>query len=222
MAWKFMLKLPGLFLLLIFSPTRFIIDMWKRCSKSSSSRGKLLWRWNCFWFYFELVECVALVGITSLLVGVPTRAWWLSMLICYLAFSRVVEISYAFIKDITDRLLDVAPASDLTSSKRIVMAVRSYVGLSIQFAVMFFFLPRLSEVHFLGWSLPYDDNMSSSLKSFFDALYFSVITITTTGYGDIKPEMWPARGLVMWEVLSGLLLIVVAFAVYLSPPSSRK
>ena len=46
----------------------------------------------------------------------------------------------------------------------------------------------------------------------FDALYFSVITLTTVGYGEIIPISVPARMLAMLESLSGTLYVAVFVA----------
>ena len=48
--------------------------------------------------------------------------------------------------------------------------------------------------------------------SFADALYFSVITIATVGYGDIIPLGPLARGLASVEVVLGLLLLLFGFS----------
>ncbi|MHA2344472.1 MAG: potassium channel family protein [Candidatus Hodarchaeales archaeon] len=45
-----------------------------------------------------------------------------------------------------------------------------------------------------------------------DFLYFSVVTITTLGYGDIMPISFPARILSLIEVMLGVFFV----AVYLS------
>ena len=42
-----------------------------------------------------------------------------------------------------------------------------------------------------------------------DALYFSVVTMATVGYGDIVPVGHAARLLSVLEILSGVLLLVV-------------
>jgi voltage-gated potassium channel Kch len=44
-----------------------------------------------------------------------------------------------------------------------------------------------------------------------DALYFSAVTITTVGYGDLSPEVWFGKLLVILEIFVGLILVVVAF-----------
>ena len=44
------------------------------------------------------------------------------------------------------------------------------------------------------------------------ALYFSVITITTTGFGDIAPIAGMARLVTCWEVVTGLLYQVFIFS----------
>ncbi|MBN1688263.1 MAG: hypothetical protein JW893_04110 [Candidatus Omnitrophica bacterium] len=41
--------------------------------------------------------------------------------------------------------------------------------------------------------------------NFFEGLYFSVVTYTTLGYGDLTPLGW-ARGVAMFEALSGIIL----------------
>lgn len=46
----------------------------------------------------------------------------------------------------------------------------------------------------------------------FDALYFSVITLTTVGYGEIVPLSMPARMLAMMESLCGTLYVAVFVA----------
>ena len=45
--------------------------------------------------------------------------------------------------------------------------------------------------------------------SFWEFLYFSTITQTTLGYGDILPNSSTVRGLVMFQVIMGLILLVV-------------
>jgi hypothetical protein len=48
-----------------------------------------------------------------------------------------------------------------------------------------------------------------------DALYFSLVTATTVGYGDYAP-VGNARCLAAWEICSSLLLMVLAFPVLVS------
>jgi voltage-gated potassium channel Kch len=43
----------------------------------------------------------------------------------------------------------------------------------------------------------------------FSALYFSVITLTTTGYGDITPVSSVARMLAMMEAITGTFYVAV-------------
>jgi voltage-gated potassium channel len=48
--------------------------------------------------------------------------------------------------------------------------------------------------------------------SFSEAMYFSVITLATVGYGDITPAAPLVRALAMLEVVAGLLLLLFGFA----------
>lgn len=51
---------------------------------------------------------------------------------------------------------------------------------------------------------------SAPLAGWSDALYFSVVTLTTLGYGDFVPHSTVAKWLVMAELGSGILLLVGA------------
>jgi voltage-gated potassium channel len=51
----------------------------------------------------------------------------------------------------------------------------------------------------------------AAFLSFAEAMYFSVITLATVGYGDITPQAPLVRGLATVEVVAGLLLLLFGF-----------
>ncbi|WP_230850937.1 potassium channel family protein, partial [Bacteroides fragilis] len=63
------------------------------------------------------------------------------------------------------------------------------------FATVFLFLPTET------WSA------NSDLENWWDCLYFSMVTITTLGFGDIAPITTLGRLLVAIETVSGVLFI---------------
>ena len=62
---------------------------------------------------------------------------------------------------------------------------------------------------FIGGAVIYvfEYNINSNIHNFFDALYWSLITISTVGYGDISPVTDQGRILTMFLVLSGIAFI---------------
>jgi len=44
-----------------------------------------------------------------------------------------------------------------------------------------------------------------------DALYFSAVTLSTVGYGDFAPTSSKARLLVLWELGTGMLMLLGVF-----------
>ena len=58
--------------------------------------------------------------------------------------------------------------------------------------------------------------MGHPLQHPLDALYFSVVTITTVGYGDLHPVMASTKMLVMGEIGSGVLMLVWALPLLVS------
>jgi hypothetical protein len=181
--------------MLPLSPTRLIIDLWKG-GGTPKEKGDRLRAWSCWLFVTELVGCALLVYINPehRPLGTGLCAW---LLLVY-PWSRVNEISYAFYSD----ALDSKKTTDLTRQERIRMAMRSYFGLAFNFAVAYYFLPLealFNEPH---------------LSTFREALYYSGVTLATLGYGDIFPIRMVSRGLALYEVFSGILIIAVAIATY--------
>jgi hypothetical protein len=79
---------------------------------------------------------------------------------------------------------------------------RSYFEIAVCYASLYLALP--------------DKSFERPPTSGFESLYFSWITITTTGFGDITPKSALARWLCMTEVGLGLMLLVFAVGTYFS------
>jgi hypothetical protein len=62
-------------------------------------------------------------------------------------------------------------------------------------------------LHFAVWSMWPSEYVN--MHGIEDALYFSVVTMATVGYGDILPVGHAARWLCVSEIVSGVLLLVV-------------
>jgi len=123
----------------------------------------------------------------------------------YILLSRVFHIFLAFYYDAEDKLLGTDSDSSLTTIDRMRLTLRSYLELIISFSLLYVYLGLVNQ-----------GNVIKGADSMLDSLYFSVITITTLGYGDINPITDVAKVLSMIEVLSGLTLIILALAIYIS------
>lgn len=123
----------------------------------------------------------------------------------FFLFSRCSEIFWAFLKDAFDKMEhDNKAASKLKPRDRIQLSLKSYVELVINFAVLYLLLPQTESF----W------NSGRAPETVADSLYFSGVTITTLGYGDISPEHWWPQFLTVFEVFCGFILLIVCFAIY--------
>jgi hypothetical protein len=103
---------------------------------------------------------------------------------------------------------------DRVSTDMILGAINVY----LLFAIAFMFLHAFVELAKPGAYLYLGESLSSTLKGHpeVDALafllYFSVVTLTTLGYGDIAPAMPAARMLCSLEAVIGQLFVAVFIA----------
>lgn len=154
---------------------------------------------------------------------IALRHWHLSFFLSVLLLSRCSEILYAFLIDAYDKISTKEKNEgncgnseakrwyvlELGNEKiemhhRLVFALRSYIELVSNFAILYLLLPQ---EYWKELCKPLDIT---------NTLYFSGVTITTLGYGDITPVHWYPQFLSVFEVFCGFTLLVVCFAVYLS------
>ena len=116
------------------------------------------------------------------------------VLVALISLLRVGEIIALNIRLVVFRTYETRDPS-----RALIIGLFSYVQTSIAFATVF-----------LADSYLFRDNYSAGIHGNpLDALYFSVVTIATLGYGDMRPETWPSKLFVLMELLVGLFLIVV-------------
>ncbi|KAF1076136.1 potassium channel family protein [Methanogenium sp. MK-MG] len=85
-------------------------------------------------------------------------------------------------------------------------AVCVYLLIGLLWASMYAAAAEMSPAAF---SYTPDITMSGNSLTFGDLLYFSFITLTTTGYGDIIPTMRVTQSLAMVEAITGVIFLAV-------------
>ena len=92
------------------------------------------------------------------------------------------------------------------TSNDIVGAICIYIMLGLIWAILYLFLAEAMPGAFNGLSqAPWIDNFDA-------AIYFSFVTITTLGYGDISPVLPLARFLVYMEAIVGVFYMAILVA----------
>ena len=92
------------------------------------------------------------------------------------------------------------------TSNDIVGAICIYIMLGLIWAILYMFLAEAVPGAFNGLSqAPWIDNFDA-------AIYFSFVTITTLGYGDISPVLPLARFLVYMEAIVGVFYMAILVA----------
>jgi voltage-gated potassium channel len=60
------------------------------------------------------------------------------------------------------------------------------------------------------------NNPNSSINTLFDALYWSIVTISTVGYGDITPSSSEARFIAMIVITAGIAVLAFTTSLFVS------
>jgi len=190
--------------ILVGSPTWWFINLVK--TDERETRTKRLTYWSYFCLLLELSTATMLSFVN------PGAFCYLAKcLITYYGYSRIVEIYIAFAKDLRDRSNGEYPTTNLRKIDRIRMAWFSFIGLIINYSLVF-------------WSQPIFEIQTSCkvpVSRYFEILYYSCISICTVGYGEIAPATTAARFLTMIEVLSGAIMISTIIGMYLSAPNDE-
>lgn len=93
--------------------------------------------------------------------------------------------------------------------EEIVGALIKFIGGIISFATIFNGLQQITQGKAFVISHP------SSIP-YFDLLYYSIVTVTTVGYGDIQPSLWFSRVFAITEILFGIGFVVLFLTMLIS------
>lgn len=97
----------------------------------------------------------------------------------------------------------------------IVGTVTIYVMIATNWAVLYTLAATLLPGAFNGLSV------GSTRATFLDLMYFSIVTLSTVGYGDIQPVHPVARGLAMIEMIVGQFYIAILVATLVGARRTR-
>jgi hypothetical protein len=184
------------------SPTRLAATLLKYRLKGKEASFIRIWTW----VFLLLAICEAAVFQFINKTQIFDGKIWPVYVLVYLSLSRINEIFYAFLKDGLDRLKNIEPTIPLDAYDRIVLILLSYVEIIIDFSLIYY--------------LSLSKKFTSIVTTMADALYLSAATITTLG-GDLSPAQPLSKFFVIYEVLTGLILILVAFGAYMSGMTRR-
>ncbi len=113
--------------------------------------------------------------------------------VCFFAFAAIIILKYTF-------------TAQEISRETISAAIVVYLLMAIMWGFIYTTLDLLYPESF---SMPAYETQTPSRFHF---LYFSFVTITTLGYGDISPQGVQAKSLAVIEAISGQMYLVVVVA----------
>jgi len=97
-------------------------------------------------------------------------------------------------------------------------SISAYLMLGLMWAMAYWLVDRLTP----GGAFSFNTNAGPRSIEGFTGFYFSFITLSTVGYGDITPVSRFARWLAAMEAMTGLLYVAVLIARLVSLYSSNK
>ncbi len=188
----------------------------------ATTQGRLVYNWTNA---FVLVATVAAVGRTllsfviALLLAAPTLAFqWLGLaegnarwLLNSWTFGAALYLAT------TTYLLRYVFRPEVMTADKLFGAAASYLMLGILWTYLYVLVDHFYPLSFLVRGQP-------AALDFYDALYFSMTVLTSTGFGDIAPLTRQAQALCIVEQVTGALFVAILIArlagVY--PPRRRE
>jgi hypothetical protein len=158
-----------------------------------------------------IVFCAA-VGVVSMSAPVNRAEPMAQTLVLLLAQGTIGAISALFVRDVIRLLVDIAAILTLVAARLRFLAVpiATYVTLFCLATVTFACLYRIADA--LSGQPLFEKLGQVARIDFGEALHFSVVTLSTVGYGDILPRDDGIRILAAIQMLTGQLLLLFGFA----------
>lgn len=171
-----------------------------------------------------LLSAVVAVGgrhgtliLAGSLVAPVLVARWLSHLEVHSIFYPLFILTFLiFLGFLVFQFLRFIMRSPRVNSEVLCAAISTYLLLALLWGAAYALVARLDPGSFVGVA-PANQPLHG-----FDSVYFSIITLTTIGYGDISPASGPARMLAMLEAVTGTMYMAVMVARLVAVYSSEE
>lgn len=154
----------------------------------------------------------AMVGVMSLATPINRLPELEQTAALLVAMVVIAGISGAAVSDVVRLLVDIAVILQQVTARlrHLAVPMATYVSIFALLAVAFGCFYRIAD----GLSrIPLFEQLGHPARiDFSDALHFSVVTLTTVGYGDIQPLDDGVRLLAAIQMLLGQLLLLFGFA----------
>ncbi|MGD2140148.1 MAG: ion channel [Burkholderiales bacterium] len=151
------------------------------------------------------------VLVAALVLGVPTFAsWWLVRFFDTSALNLFgLAVSIAFFVFVIGVIMTTLISRDEVTADLIFGAMSVYLLIGVAWAFLYAFVELLSPGQFNFGSLISEAAIRESHGELRLFTYFSLVTLSTLGYGDITPLTPLARSLASLEAVAGQLFIAV-------------
>lgn len=145
------------------------------------------------------------VGMAFVVVGVILNVIAINMSSPFFQYASILSLIGFLVVAISFTMKQVAIGTDITAN-RLVGAICVYILLGVIWAMFYTLVNTISPGSFAGFS------PTEGLGWDSEWLYFSFVTMTTLGYGDILPVSATARGLAYMQAVVGQFYIAVLVA----------
>ena len=175
-------------------------------------KAKKIKKLNTNYFFITLIIFIFLV-IANLVLSIEhkiiLKSFYIHSIFSFILglylISRANEVFIAFLADAIDQL---SPKKDgfepcLKYYERIPLAMKSYIELMLVFGILYYLL-NLFTVSF------------ANKYYIWDMVYYSGVTMTTLGYGEIVPTHFLSKYLSIYSVINGFSLLIISFTIYVS------
>jgi Ion channel len=160
------------------------------------------------------------VLIVALVLAIPAVGGrWINLLRPDLVPPRVFLVAgLVLILFVVANLLRFILRAPVVTTEVLCASISAYLMLGLMWAMAYWLVDRLTP----GGAFSFNTNAGPRSINGFNGFYFSFITLSTVGYGDITPVSRIARWLAAMEAMTGLLYVAVLIARLVSLYSTPK
>jgi hypothetical protein len=111
---------------------------------------------------------------------------------------------------------------DLVDMNRIAGGISIYMLIGLIWASLYFFLSLVDPQAFNGVSDFRTDDVQLLRSTYMDLLYYSYVTLSTLGYGEITPASRAAQSFAYLEAICGVMYIAVLVSALVGSYGSKR